>query len=400
MSEDLTDQIHAALAAQPSATSVRRTRATVVAIAAATLVLLALFGLGLLPRLHENRAIADVSSDTRPTVSVVPATRGKASTEVTLPGTMSPLQEAPIYARTDGYVKRCLVDIGTQVKAGQLLAEIETPEVDRELKQAMAAQGQVKANLHLAQTTAERWQLLLKDKAVSQQEVDEKLGALEARKADLAAAEANVQRLQELQLFQRVLAPFDGTVTARNVDVGQLITAGSNNPNSWLYKVSKTGTLRLYVNVPQTHTRLIQPGMTADVLLREYPGKVFPGKVLRTAGALDSQSKTLLTEVQVPNDKGELLAGMYANVRFKVAQAEPTIILPANTLLMRTDGPQVAAVENNTVKMRKLLLGRDFGQQIEVISGLAENELIVTNPPDTMREGVQVKVAQAAPEKK
>ena len=179
-----------------------------------------------------------------------------------------------------------------------------------------------------------------------------------------------------------------------------LITAGSNNPNTWLYKVSKTGTLRLYVYVPQSHTRLIQAGMPADVVLREYPGKVFPGKVQRTAGALDAQSKTLLTEVQVPNDKGELLAGMYAQVRFKLAQSEPTIILPSNTLIMRPDGPQVAAVENNVVKMRKIVLGRDFGQQIEVISGLADNEQVVTNPSDAVREGAAVKIAQAAPDKK
>jgi RND family efflux transporter MFP subunit len=260
--------------------------------------------------------------------------------------------------------------------------------------------GQVKANLDLARTTAERWQLLLKDKAVSQQEVDEKTGALAARQADLAAAEASVQRQQELKGFQHVVAPFDGTITARNVEIGQLITAGSNNPNSWLYKLSKIGTLRLYVNVPQTHVRLVQVGIPADVVLREYPGKVFPGKVLRTAGALDAQSKTLLTEVQVPNDKGELLAGMYAQVRFKLSQAEPTIILPSNTLIVRADGPQVAAVENNTVKMRKIVLGRDFGQQIEVIAGLNENELVVTNPPDSVHEGAQVKVAPPPAEKK
>jgi RND family efflux transporter MFP subunit len=398
--EDSSDQIRRALAAQPRAASVGRSRTTLVTLVAVALVLIALFGVGVVPRLHSSRAIADVAADNRLTVITVPAARGKASTELLLPGTMLPYQEAPIYARTNGYVKRWLVDIGAHVKAGQLLAEIETPEVDRELKQAIASMGQAKANLTLARSTAERWQGLLKDKAVSQQEIDEKVGALEARKADLAAAEANVQRLQELQQFQHVVAPFEGTITARNVDVGQLITAGSNNPNTWLYKVSKTGTLRLYVYVPQSHTRLIQSGMPADVVLREYPGKVFPGKVQRTAGALDAQSKTLLTEVQVPNDNGELLAGMYAQVRFKLAQSEPTIILPSNTLIMRPDGPQVAAVENNIVKMRKIVLGRDFGQQVEVISGLADNEQVVTNPSDAVREGAAVKIAQAAPDKK
>jgi RND family efflux transporter MFP subunit len=400
MQEDSSDQILQALAAKPSGPSGRRRFAAVFAVAVVALILVALFGIGLLPRLSANRAIAEVAKDSLTTVNVVPAARGKAGTELTLPSTLQPVMEAPIYARTNGYVKRWLVDIGAKVKAGQLLAEIETPEVDRELKQAIANKGQVKANLDLARTTAERWQTLLKDKAVSQQEVDEKVGALAARQADLAAAEASVQRLQELQGFQHVVAPFDGTITARNVDVGQLITAGSNNPNSWLYKLSKTGTLRLYVYVPQTHIRLIQAGMPADVILREYPGKAFPGKVLRTAGALDGQSKTLLTEVQVPNDKGELLAGMYAQVRFKLSQAEPTIVLPSNTLIVRADGPQVAAVQNNKVQMRKIVLGRDFGQQIEVIAGLNENELVVTNPPDSMHDGAQVKIAPAAAEKK
>lgn len=400
MQEDSTDKILQELTKEPLGKPRRRSGA-VIAIGAIALVLIALFGVGLVPRLHANKAIAEIAKENSLPVNVIPAARGKATTELTLPSTLLPVTEATIYARTNGYVKRWYVDIGTNVKAGQLLAEIETPEVDRELKQASATMGQVKANLDLAKTTAERWQVLLKDRAVSQQEVDEKVGGLAAQQADLAAAEANVQRLQELKQFQRVVAPFEGTVTARNVDVGQLITAGSNNASSWLFKVSKTGTLRLYVNVPQTHVRLMQAGLPADVVLREYPGKPFPGKVLRTAGALDTQSKTLLVEVQVPNDHGELLAGMYANVRFKLNQAQPVIVLPANTLIMRTDGPQVAAVQNNTVHMRKIVLGRDFGQQFEVISGLQENEQIVTNPPDGMREGAQVKVVQpAAAEKK
>lgn len=399
MEQDINDRILRELAkgrvSLPGSGRRRRMGAAVVAGVA----ILTLLGVGVLPRLYSNRAIAEVAKDARPSVSVIPAARGKAATELTLPGTMLPAQETPIYARTNGYVKHWLVDIGAKVKAGQLLAEIETPEIDRELKQAVANMGQAKANLQLARTTAERWELLLKDKAVSQQEVDEKIGTYEARKADLAAADANVQRLQELQLFQRVLAPFEGTITARNVEIGQLISAGSNNPTSWLYKLAKTGTLKLYVNVPQSHSRMIQPGMQADVLLREYPGKPFAGKVLRTAGALDAQSKTLLTEVQVPNDKGDLLAGMYAQVRFTLNQSEPTILLPSNTLIVRADGPQVAAVENNTVHMRKVVLGRDFGQQIEVVSGVAEKDLIVTNPPDFVREGAQVTIAAPAAEK-
>jgi RND family efflux transporter MFP subunit len=378
----------------------KRGRMTIVWVAVLIVVFAVLFGVGLLPRMQTSKAVAETAKDTLPVVTVVPAKRGTPTTELSLPGTLQPFQETPVYARTNGYVKRWLVDIGAKVKAGQLLAEIETPEIDQELKQAIAARGQAKANLDLAKISADRWQVLLKDRAVAQQEVDEKVGAYDARKADLQAAEANVERLQDLQRFQQVVAPFEGVITARNVEVGWLINAGSSGPNNFLYKVAKTQVLRLYVNVPQSHTRLIRPDMPADILIAEAPGKAFPGKVLRFSGALDPQSKTLLTEVQVPNEHGELLAGMYAQVRFKLTQAEPAILLPSSTLVVRANGPQVAAIQNNTVHVRKIILGRDFGQQIEVLSGVAENELIVTNPTDAMREGAQVKIAQSTPEKK
>ncbi len=369
--------------------------------AVAGLIAAALVTLPLLARLHSGTAVAESApADGRPTVAVVIAKKGKAAAELTLPASLLPFQEAPVYARTNGYVKRWLADIGDHVKAGQLLLEIETPEVDRELKQSLAALAQTKANLHLARTSSERWQLLLKDRAVAQQEVDEKVSAFEARTADVAAAEANVERLRELQRFQKVVAPFEGIVTVRNIEVGQLVSAGSTTPNSWVFKVSKTQVLRLYVNVPQSNTRFIHPGMPAEIVLREVPGKSFQGKVLRTAGALDPQSKTMLTEIQLPNDGGELLAGMYVQVRFKLSLPDPLIVLPANTLIVRADGPQVAAVQNGTVHMKKIALGRDFGQQIEVLSGLGENESVVTNPTDSMREGTQVNVAKPAPEKK
>lgn len=388
---DATEDIQRALAYRPPSGG-NRTRNVAIAIGGVVLVLTGLFGIGLIPRLHTQKAVADIARDNQPMVTVVPAMRGTAATELTLPGTLLPYQETPIYARTNGYVKRWKVDIGDKVREGELLAEVETPEVDRELKQAVANVAQVKAHLELDRTTAERWQALLGRKAVSQQEVDEKLGAYAARKADYDAVQANVQRLEEMKLFQRVLAPFSGIITARNVEVGQLINGGSNDPNRWMYKLAKTGTLRLYVNVPQNATRLITPQMTVDVILQEYPGKAFPGKVARTAGALDAQSKTLLTEVQVPNEKSELLAGMYAQVRFKATQSAPNILLPSNTLIVRADGPQVAAVADNTVHMRKVTLGRDFGQQIEIIAGLDEKDLVVTNPPDFLREGVTVKI--------
>jgi len=370
---------------------------------AALLVLVVIFGgmfaLGLSPRDQSGGAIADVARDARPTVIVVAAQRANANMELVLPGTLLPIQETPIYARTSGYVKRWSVDIGTKVNAGQLLAEIDTPELDRELKQAMANVQQVKANLALSKSTAERWQSLLKDNAVSRQEVDEKVSAYDVRKADLAAIQANVQRLQELKSFQRVVAPFAGTITARQVELGQLIGAGSIDSNRWLYKLAKTDVLRVYVNVPQSHMRSIQPETSVAVVMREFQGKPFAGRVMRTAGALDPQSKTLLTEVQIPNANSELMAGMYGQVKFTLTQSQPSILIPSNTLIIRADGPQVAAVENNTVRMRKVTLGRDLGTQIEILAGLNEQELIVTNPTDSMREGVSVKTALAPTEK-
>ncbi len=354
------------------------------------------FLLAVWPRMQAGKAIADVQKDNRPLVMVIAAKRAKADSELTLPATTLPIQETPIYARTNGYVKRWLVDIGDLVKPGQLLAEIETPEIDRELKQALANQQQVKANMELARSTAERWKAVLKENAVSPQEVDEKLSAVKARQADYAASQASVERLIQYKSFQRVTAPFGGTITGRNVEVGHLISANNTDPTRWMFKLAKMDTLRLYVNVPQSHMRLIKPDMTVNVLLKEFP-EPFAGKVLRTAGALDPQSKTLLTEVQVPNANGELAAGMYAQVKFALNQSAPNILLPSNTLIIRQDGPQVAAVTDSAVQLRKVKLGRDLGTQIEILGGVNDNDMIISNPTDAMRDGLKVnaKVAEA-----
>ena len=301
------------------------------------------FLLGVWPRLHVGKAVADVQKDMRPNVVVVAAQRAKANMELTLPGTLLPIQEALIYARTNGYVKQWKVDIGAQVKQGQLLAEIETPEIDRELKQALANQQQVKANMELAHSTAERWKAVLKENAVSPQEVDEKISALKARQADYAASQASVERLIQMKSFQRVNAPFAGTITGRNVEIGQLISAGNPDPNRWMFKVAKMDTLKLYINVPQSHARMIKMDMPVNVVLKEFP-QPFTGKVLRTAGALDPQSKTLLTEINVPNENSELTAGMFVQAKFALNQTEPNILLPANTLMVRQDGPDRKSV--------------------------------------------------------
>lgn len=356
------------------------------------------FLLGMWPRLHAGKAIADVQKDMRPNVVVVAAQRAKANMELTLPGTLLPIQEALIYARTNGYVKQWEVDIGAQVKQGQLLAEIETPEIDRELKQALANQQQVKANMELARSTAERWKAVLQENAVSPQEVDEKISSLKARQADYAASQASVERLIQMKSFQRVNAPFAGTITGRNVEIGQLISAGNPDPNRWMFKVAKMDTLKLYINVPQSHMRMIKMDMPVNVVLKEFP-QPFTGKVLRTAGALDPQSKTLLTEINVPNENSELTAGMFVQAKFALNQTEPNILLPANTLMMRQDGPQVAAVANNTVQLRKVKLGRDLGTQIEILAGVDEKDMIVTNPTDAMHDGVSVNMKVAEAEK-
>lgn len=398
MQENLHNAQSAQVMPEPTPPSGTRKRISTVSAFALVILLGAFFMLGVWPRLHAGKAIANVQKDLRPNVVVVPAQRAKANMELTLPGTLLPIQEALIFARTNGYVKQWKVDIGEQVKQGQMLAEIETPEIDRELKQSLANQQQVKANMELARSTAERWKAVLKENAVSPQEVDEKVSALKARQADYAASQASVERLIQMKSFQRVTAPFAGTVTGRNVEIGQLISAGNPDPNRWMFKVAKMDTLKLYINVPQSHMRMIKTDLPVNVILKEFP-QPFVGKVLRTAGALDPQSKTLLTEINVPNEKFELAAGMFVQAKFALNQTEPNILLPANTLMIRQDGPQVAAVTNNTVQLRKVKLGRDLGTQIEILSGVEEKDMIVTNPTDAMRDGVNVNMKVAEPEK-
>jgi membrane fusion protein, multidrug efflux system len=375
-------------------TSARNPRSAILAVAFGALALGAFYYFDVMPRVDAKKALAQTPKDTRPSVVVVPAQRGQANTELALPGTLLPIQETPIYARTNGYVKHWHTDIGTKVQMGQLLAEIDTPELDREIKQANAEAQQARANLNIARSTHQRWQSLLDKGAVSRQAVDEKASEYEARRADYAAEQANVARLRELKSFQRVSAPFSGIITGRQIEIGQLIAAGNTDPNRWLFKLAKTDTLRMYVSVPQSHARMVQTDVPVTVALREFQGKAFAAKVMRTAGALDAQSKTLTTEVHIPNTDGALLAGMYAQVKFALTQSEPSILIPANTLIVRADGPQVAAVANDVVSMRKVTLGRDLGTQIEVLAGLNDKEMIITNPTDAMREGVAVKSVQ------
>ena len=345
-------------------------------------------------RLTARRALVSSTRDAgRIPVSVVHATRSAAKTELMLPANVQAFVETPIYARTDGYLRRWLVDIGSKVRAGELLATIETPEVDQELKQTEAALAQAQANLDLARITAERWQNLLRFDGVSRQEVDQNVGAYKARQADFRAALANVERLKDLQAFQRVVAPFAGIITARNTDVGALISAGTSRE---LFRLAQTDPLRVYVSVPEIYSRSMIPGVTAELLVAEYPNKAYPGKVVRTAGAILPSSRTLLTEVRVPNSKGELLPGAFGQVRFQLAQPREALIIPTNTLLFRAKGTQVALVsQNRTVHLQNVTLGRDFGTSAEVLSGLSQEDQIIVNPSDSISEGSSVALVQA-----
>ncbi|MFZ0970443.1 MAG: efflux RND transporter periplasmic adaptor subunit [Candidatus Acidiferrales bacterium] len=330
-------------------------------------------------------------------VAIVHAQPSGTSGEILLPGNIQAYLETPIYARTNGYLKKWYFDIGAHVKAGQLLAEIETPEIDQELRQAEAAQQQAQANLDLAKTTADRWVELLKSDGVSQQEVDQNVSAYKARQADLQAAKANVDRLKDLQSFKEVTAPFSGIVTTRNVDVGALIQNGNSVQ---LFRMAQTNVLRIYVNVPQAYSRSMVAGVPADLEIPEFPHRTFPGKVVRTSGSIDTASRTLLTEVQVPNPTGELLPGAYATVNFHVKLVEPPVAIPSNTLIFRSQGTQVAVVTpQGTVHLKSVTLGRDLGTSMEVLTGVDSNDAIILNPPDSIGEGdvVNVKQDQASP---
>ncbi|MGB9333391.1 MAG: efflux RND transporter periplasmic adaptor subunit [Candidatus Acidiferrales bacterium] len=350
---------------------------------------------GIQSRLGVRAALNSAAIEsTRVPVAVIHPRPADSAGDIVLPGNVQAYLETPIYARTNGYLRRWYVDIGGRVKAGQLLAEIDTPEIDQELRQAEAAQLQAQANLDLAKSTADRWQNLLKSDGVSQQEVDQNVSAFHAREADLLAAKANVQRLKDLQSFQRVTAPFDGIVTVRSVDVGALIANGNSVQ---LFRMAQTNVLRIYVSVPQSYSRSIVPGVQATLTIPEFPHGVFPGKVVRSAGAIDPTSRTLLTEVQIPNPTGQILPGAYATVHFKVTLVEPPLSIPPNTLIFRSQGPQVAVVTpQGTIHLQSVSMGRDLGTSLEVLDGVKAADSVVLNPPDSIAEGAEVSVTQTA----
>lgn len=359
---------------------------------AAILIVAAVGGLYLAvlrPRLASARALAERARESaRPAVSVTVARRSDAVRELVLPATLEALLDTPIRARTDGYISAWYADIGDAVKAGQVMATIAAPELDQQLSQARANLLQARANLALAKISAARWRELGGRNAVSQQEVDERMADEAVRRADVAAAEANVDRLEELQGFEAIAAPFDGVVSARTIDIGTLVSAGTGPE---LFHLVQSKVLRVYVNVPQSFAPELRQGLPAEVLVAEYPDRSFPGAVARMAGALDPASRTLLTEVEIPNPRRQLLPGMFCRVRFRARPARPPILIPSDDAIVRAAGTLVAQLTSEgRVHFQAVKLGRDFGTQIEVLDGLAEGTRVIDNPSDSLVEGQQV----------
>jgi RND family efflux transporter MFP subunit len=316
--------------------------------------------------------------------------------ELELPGNVQANYDAPIYARTNGYLKKWFVDIGTPVKAGQVLAEIDAPEIEQQLRQAEADLVHAQADQKISKVTADRWRGLRDTDSVSTQEADEKISLAATADAQVQAAQANLQRLRELSGFKKIVAPFDGVVTARNTDVGQLINAGSGSGPE-LFRIADTRKLRLYVRVPQTYAALMQPNLEAEVEFPDRPGMTFAAKLERTSSALDATSRTLLAQLIVDNSKNELLPGGYAEVHFKLADAgeNSTYKLPANVLLFRGDGTQVATVNSQgRVALKTVTIGRDYGSDIEVVQGLNADDNVVLSPPDSLTDNAEVHVAK------
>jgi RND family efflux transporter MFP subunit len=330
-------------------------------------------------------------------VSVVSPKQTAPAEEIILPGNVQPFITSPIYARTNGYLKKWYFDIGAHVKQGQLLAVIETPEVDQQLQQARSNLLTAQANLDLAAITKSRYQGLLKSNAVSQQDVDNAVGTYNANKSIVEADQAAVDQYAALVSFEKVYAPFDGVITARNTDIGDLINSGSNaNAKTDLFHIAQPGTLRVYVNVPEEYSRGINIGMTADLALTEFPGRTFQGKLVRTADAINMTTRTLLIEIDVANPSSALLTGSYAEVHLKVAAQPSTFIIPVNTLIFRSEGLRVGIVKDGTVTLTAVTPGHDFGSQIEIVSGLKPDDQVVVNPPDSIVTGQQVQIVQAA----
>ena len=379
----------------------------VVVVVAGLLLMVLLALLGWLPRRAQQHALDAQVSETSapPPVNVIRVKLGSSSDKLEVPGTVQAFEQTPVYARTNGYVTARYADIGDHVRQGQLLAVLADPQTDQALRQAQAtvvqlraALAQQQANYHLSDVTYQRWKVLVQEGVVSQQDADTKqaqaqadLANVEAAKANIAAGEANVRSLQEQQSFQRVVAPFAGVILARGIDVGSLISSGSANSVTQMFTIAQAGVVRIFASVPQSDAETLRNGGTATVNFRELPGESYKGTITRTSQSIDLNTRTLLTEVDLKNTGSRILPGMYATVQFDSVRGTPPVLLPANGLVLRSEGPQAMVVDgDNVAHLRKLVLGRDYGTQVEVISGLQAGDTVVLNPGDDVHDGAKV----------
>jgi RND family efflux transporter MFP subunit len=350
-------------------------------------------------RAKENQqlVITTKALDVQP-VRVIHAERGKSSSDLTLPGMIQAFSQSPVYARVDGYVRTWYVDIGARVTKGQLLAEIDAPEVDQQLNQARAMLNEAQTSLALAKVTAPRYQELIKTNSVSQQEVDQNNQNLAAQEANVQAATAAVGRLEQMQSYEKIVAPFDGVITERKTDFGDLVNAGNAGLGRELFRISQNNVVRVFVTVPEEFSSQVKPGTRASMDVISLANRTFAASVTRTADSIDITSRTLTVELDVPNPSGELLPGAYANVHFQLPLNVVPLVLPSNTILFQADGPQVGIVNTkNQVELRKVTLGHDFGDTIEIIAGVRSGDAVVANPPDSLIDGMLVSVEAAAP---
>jgi RND family efflux transporter MFP subunit len=362
------------------------------------LVLIAAAAVTFVLRLGERRALAEETETLAvPTVVAIHPKPEPAEQELVLPSSLQAFTESPIYARTSGYLARWYKDIGSQVHKGELLADIETPEIDQELSQARAARDQAEAQLNLAKTSAERWETLRKMDAVAQQETDERSSGYAQGQAALASATANLRRLEQLESFKHIYAPFTGVIIKRNTDIGALINAGNSGSNQELFVLAQINPIRVYVDVPESDAPAVRQGLNASIELAAFPGEHFTGKVMRTADAIDPASRTLRTEIDVPNPAGRLFPGSYAQVHFGVKIAAERLSVPVNALLFRAEGTRAAVVgADGKVHLKAVVIGRDYGTDVEVLGGLSPEDSIVLNPSDSLEEGQAVQVVKGA----
>ena len=382
----------------------RASRGSVITLALVVLMIAVIVAVvGILQRKHASAELVHyTNANYAPPVSLVQPVFGKNATEIVLPGNIQAYTQAPIYARTTGYVKAWYKDIGAHVRKGELLAVIETPELDQQLAQAKADLATAQSNASLAKVTANRYQGLIGQNAVSQQDTDNAVQQLEARNSQVSSAQANVQRLEQLQSFERIVAPFDGVITTRNLDIGQLITANGSTTtpgaglisgNKEVYDISAVQTLRVFINVPQVYAPDARNGVIATLSVPQYPGRIFHGKLVRSSNAVDTATRTLLAEIDVDNRGGELLPGSYTEVHLHVSNSAPALIVPVSALILDSDGLHVAVVDSTQhAHIIRVTPGRDSGSTMEILGGLQAGQQVIANPPDSLTDGEQVRV--------